>query len=74
METGNQYGIAENMSIDCFHDGRACVRRLLWRGLRHIHFRVHSKQLKCVVMIRARGSAGAHVAVGTQADLTRTIR
>src|SRR5947207_1337765 len=60
MEAGNQYGFAEDVSIDCFHDGRACVGGLLWRRHSHIAFGIHGIQLKRVVMLRSATRRHAH--------------
>ena len=44
------------------------------RALWDIEFRVQCIQFKCVVMIRTRRGARAHVAVGAKADLSTAVR
>ena len=74
MEACDQNGLAEDMTIHRIEHRVPRIGSLLRRSLRYINFRIEGIQLECVVVIRSRRSAGAHVAVATKTDLTAAIR
>src|ERR1041385_7399960 len=61
------------MPVNCINDGHASISRLLWCALWYIYLRIHSVQLKRVMVVWTRRRARAHITIETKTYLTGSV-